>query len=717
MSKGAFWGLVLGAAIGACSAESPVMPEGQGSQAEKPAVLEAANPSATKNAKPSVKQRTLEEMFRVMDGCFEDAKRFCLAEVAFDPAQIRDQVFNGEILKAFIAKHQAKFETYERAFGKYDRCMAEVKATEFDRPESNLDPGSECWSQPEDLPSSLPEELKDLYNFVKAEAEHAKWLSEHQLSDGYRALWALIGEARDPELSEARQNEIAQEMKKLIRSGLKAEAPNWDGKIPLFSIRHASLLKALGEVGADLKFKDAHQNGILHQEDVTVAMLQAALAAGVGINDKNDEGKTPVFYVKDPEVLKAFVKAGADLKVKDQKGQTAILNCIEEDLSRHFDWTYQLNPDCLRIFQDAGVDPQAKDQEGHTLFSRLVQRGIAQKTYDALIGQGVDPKAFLPHFIETLKAQLNECERAARYNPVSFFYSEACNERYRFYQGDLLTQMIKAGLDVQERDPETGNSYLFYVCTEASAQALIKAGLDVNAKNKKGVTAIHFTHEEPCGGALKAMVQAGAKTDDALLLEHLHSIRGSDMGPDEIYDFSVPCMLLRHDASRYSKEALGELLLIYLSQDFDEGGECEGESMPSLLIRLGADLNVKDDEGKTSLMLAESGLCDLLKAGADPRVKDKDGRNVFFQRSNIVDCFYEGGKPNALAKKFNLKGMVNVRDAGGLTPLMVNDSQAGVEGLLKAGADVKAKDKEGKSVLQHQKDPKILEMLKAAGAK
>ena len=714
------WGGMLFAMMGACNPAPQVSPD---AQATEPAVQagkadpRAEEPAKTEAPAPAVQQMTLDERFRALDGCFDDPKKFCEGKGKFDPAQIRDQILNAETLTAFIAKHQAKFETYDRVFGQYDACMARWKAMEYDAPESNLEPSAECWGAPEDFPDNLPQELKKLCDDVKAEAAHAQWLKDHQLGDGYRAMWALIDESDEPDLSDAREKEIAQALKKLMKAGLKLDVPNWEGKIPLLSIRNASLLKALAEEGADLKLKDAHQNGILHQAGVSVAMLNAALEAGVEIDGKNDEGKTPVFYVEVPEILEAFVKAGADLKVKDQKGQTAILNCIADDEDSYWSGAYGLDPECLKRFRDAGVDPNAKDAQGDTLYSHLVQKGMTKKTYDALIAQGADPKAFLPHFMEALKAQFKECQRATRYNPVSMFYDGACRDLFSFYQGDLLQKMIAAGLDVQARDPETGNSFLFYVTSEESVEALLKAGLDLNAKNKEGKTALYFAHAEPRTDAVRAMVEAGAKTDDALLFAHIHSIRGSDMGPDDIYDFDVPCMLLKQDASPYSKDALGKLLSICYSEDYEDGVGCDGKPFHLMLIDLGANVNVRDEKGQTPLMLAEADHCELLKQGADPKIADNEGRNALFYHPEIVDCFSEDDKPNALAKKHNLKALVNARDAQGLTPLMVVDDEEAIEGLIKAGADVKAKDKAGKTVLQHHEDEEIIEMLKAAGAK
>ncbi len=49
--------------------------------------------------------------------------------------------------------------------------------------------------------------------------------------------------------------------------------------------------------------------------------------------------------------------------------------------------------------------------------------------------------------------------------------------------------------------------------------------------------------------------------------------------------------------------------------------------------------------------------------------------------------------------------------------MMLANNVEGVRALISAGADVNAKDNDGKSVLWHQYDENIIQLMKESGAK
>jgi len=125
------------------------------------------------------------------------------------------------------------------------------------------------------------------------------------------------------------------------------------------------------------------------------------------------------------------------------------------------------------------------------------------------------------------------------------------------------------------------------------------------------------------------------------------------------------------------------------------------------LIGGGADVNAKDPYGVTALMFsliagsAEVALR-LIEKDAAVNARDSDGRTALVEALTS-----ENDIPPEIVESLVRRGAdVNIRLAGGLTPLMIavsGDSRI-VRLLVEAGADVKAKDDSGAGVLERAKD-------------
>ena len=125
-------------------------------------------------------------------------------------------------------------------------------------------------------------------------------------------------------------------------------------------------------------------------------------------------------------------------------------------------------------------------------------------------------------------------------------------------------------------------------------------------------------------------------------------------------------------------------------------------------IKAGANVNARDEDGKTPLMYAARDnqnpdvIKVLLEAGADVNASDE------FGGTPLMYAARDNQNPDVIKVLLKAGADVNARDKYGKTPLMHaaawNENPEIIKILIEAGADGKAKDNEGKTAFDYAEE-------------
>jgi ankyrin repeat protein len=218
-----------------------------------------------------------------------------------------------------------------------------------------------------------------------------------------------------------------------------------------------------------------------------------------------------------------------------------------------------------------------------------------------------------------------------------------------------------------------------------AVKGLIGKGVNINVRNRDGYTALYCACEQKNADLVKILLHAGAKVNARFGYDGPALIWEMDAtGEENITDTAVVAALLAGGADVNARNSDGESAL---ARAFINPHGFDNSNAILLLINAGANPNVKDNEGYTSLWWWHDDVTvykALLKHGADVNAKSKDGRTPLMNVSNdtIASMLIKAGAD------------VNAQSIYGETPLIEACSQGNpgvVAVLLEAGADVNAR--------------------------
>ena len=430
------------------------------------------------------------------------------------------------------------------------------------------------------------------------------------------------------------------------------------------------------------------------------------------------------------KVKNLLAKNKADVNAANKSGDTALMLAASEGHTA-----------IVKLLLDAGADPNAQNKNKNTALLKVIfneearDNGELLKIAKLLVDAGID-----------VNHQNNEGDSALLIavmmddQPLAELLTKAgANPKLQNLRGESV-EKLRSG--IREEDDEDDEAEVdedesiphepeppVWRSSDASAEKLLRAACEgnlkalraalkdasANAKNDKGQPALHLALSQKQPEAAKALIKAGADVN-------ARGMHGSTalMEAIKVRDFPMVQALIKAGADVKAKDQDG-CTAIHLAADpvLDE--------IVKALLKAGADPNARF-QGKTPIMHAlEEQKWDvaklLLKSGADPKSQSDNGFTLLMF---AVPTFVTGGAdPKAPERMFqtlldagaDVKPQNKRNGASALHYAASVGHTEIVKLLLKAGADVNAKDFQGRTPLDVARGEKTRAVLEAASKK
>ena len=216
----------------------------------------------------------------------------------------------------------------------------------------------------------------------------------------------------------------------------------------------------------------------------TAQQVEQAIKAGASVNAKNIFGETALMnavrYNKNPKVIAALIKAKADVNAKNDTGWTVLM----------FAARYNPNAEVINALIQAGADVNAKIIFDVTALMLAAEKNPNAEVINALIQAGADVndrdsngQNALDHAKMTRNTAAIKC-----LEPLSVMRDADFIKLCRTGTAQQVEQAIKAGANVNAKDKDV-TALMFAAKNNPNPEVitvLVKAGANLNAKNIYG---------------------------------------------------------------------------------------------------------------------------------------------------------------------------------------------------------------------------------------
>lgn len=270
---------------------------------------------------------------------------------------------------------------------------------------------------------------------------------------------------------------------------------------------------------------------------------------------------------------------------------------------------------------------------------------------------------------------------------------------------ELVMLLINTGADVDQTDKQDLKTALMQAVIFGDAdivEILIDYGADVNKKNSSGETALSIAKHRHSEQIVEILL-ANQATDSFAPIEAISPTLNALLNSERSKKMAKVREMLSADIN--SRDEQGRTVLIYAISKVDDflGFPCD--IFAELVKIQGIEINAQDDEGTTALMKAAlnrnpSYTQMLLDAGAKVNMENNEGQTAlgFAVFANHVDV-----TRLLIAHGTN----VNAGNNTWKTPIVTAYSPEMLNLLLDNGADVNAHDKGETLLIKHLRNPRV----------
>ena len=256
--------------------------------------------------------------------------------------------------------------------------------------------------------------------------------------------------------------------------------------------------------------KDNIENRLIHLE-----MIKELVQLGVNVEARDNNNETAFFLItrsEDRELIHSFLETcKIDLNHQNNQGETVLLILVLNGIR---------NGDLIRLYLEKGANPDLEDQMGKSIIEILIDiilysenRKPLDFEYEILLNEDAEYANVLENILRNYTVNINKLN--SKGEPLFF-------DSILHFNFKLFKLLRTKSINLNQRDKD-GNNIIFKLMEYNdknlikdkklylnTIKSLVNAGVDINAKNNEGLTALHIAIGEKCEYTIRLLLEMRA---------------------------------------------------------------------------------------------------------------------------------------------------------------------------------------------------------------